>query len=249
MLTLEQVKSKSTSRLSGLHPAVKAATEYLIERCHARGVPILITQGLRTKAEQNALFAKGRTQAQLNAVGLSHVKAQPDESKVTNAIGGTSYHNYGLAVDFALLLPNGSTASWDMKRDGNNDKTADWLEVVQEAKNLGFDWGGDFISFKDYPHFQMSFGLSISQLKSGREPAQAAADAVYSKISKLKKEENDVRVDKAKTVVNGKELAEESVLIEGRTYVPLAAVGKALGATVGWDNATKTATITLKGDK
>ncbi|MFF2015014.1 stalk domain-containing protein [Paenibacillus sp. NPDC058177] len=36
------------------------------------------------------------------------------------------------------------------------------------------------------------------------------------------------------------------VLIEGRTYVPLSAIGKAIGTAVSWDNNTKTATLTTK---
>lgn len=66
---------------------------------------------------------------------------------------------------------------------------------------------------------------------------------------KKKKEDNDMKVDKAATVVNGNRLGEDSVLIEGRVYVPLAAIGKALGAEVGFNNITKTATITTKGAK
>lgn len=56
MLTLDKVKNKSQSRLAGLYPVVQAATVALIERCYARGVNIVITQGLRTIiAEQDAL--------------------------------------------------------------------------------------------------------------------------------------------------------------------------------------------------
>lgn len=57
MLTLDQVKLKSHKRLIGLHPVLKAAMEALIERSYARGVNIVITQGLRTIEEQNALYA------------------------------------------------------------------------------------------------------------------------------------------------------------------------------------------------
>lgn len=110
-----------------------AGANVLIQQSHARGVPIVITQGLRTIAEQNALYAQGRS------------KPGPI---VTNAKGGTSYHNYGLAFDFALLLPNGTSLSWDINRDGDKDKTADWQEVVQEAKRLGLEWGGDWTSLK-----------------------------------------------------------------------------------------------------
>lgn len=207
MLTLDQVKSKSSARLIGLHPVVSAATTVLIDRCYARGVPILITQGLRTTAEQNDLFAQGRTQAELNAAGLSNVKAQPNKPKVTNAKGGTSYHNYGLAIDFALLLPDGKQVSWDTKRDGDGDKVADWMEVVQEAKVLGFEWGGDFVNIKDAPHFQMTFGLTTSQLRAGAKPSEIAMAKASTIIDRLKEEANEDMSKLEALEVQVKELA------------------------------------------
>ncbi|KAA1180928.1 M15 family metallopeptidase [Paenibacillus sp. B2(2019)] len=172
-LTLDQVKSKSATRLIGLNPVVMAATTVLIERCYARGVPIIITQGLRTIAEQDALYVQGRTKP---------------GSIVTNAKGGTSYHNYGLAIDFALLLLDGKQVSWDLKRDGDGDKVADWTEVVQEAKALGFEWGGDFVSIKDAPHFQMTFGLTTSQLRAGANLSEIAMAKATAIIDRLKEE-------------------------------------------------------------
>lgn len=248
MLTLDQVKLKSMPRMSGLHPVLMAATMALIERCYARGVPIIITQGLRTIADQNGLYAKGRTQEQLNAVGLSHVKAQPKETKVTNAIGGTSNHNYGLAIDFALLLPDGRTVSWDTLRDGDKDSLPDWSEVVEEAKRLGFEWGGEWRTFKDLPHLQMVFGLKIADLQAGRKPTGVQMDAAYARIDKLKGEGKVVKKDVKVTVkVNGKKI-EDGVLDDGVTYLPVRAVAEALGLTVGWDQPSKTVTLT-KGAK
>ncbi|WP_431785755.1 M15 family metallopeptidase [Paenibacillus lactis] len=177
MLSLEQVKSKSAARLNGLHPVVKQAAELLIERCHARGVSIVITQGLRTIAEQNALYEQGRTKP--GAI-------------VTNAKGGHSFHNFGLAIDFALLMPDGKNVSWDMRRDGDFDHTIDWLEVVEEAKKIGFEWGGDWKTFKDYPHFEMVFGLTCAQLRKGAKPAQSKVDTALKKIQSLRKEEATV---------------------------------------------------------
>jgi peptidoglycan L-alanyl-D-glutamate endopeptidase CwlK len=110
---------------------------------------------LRTFAEQDALFAQGRS--------------KPGK-RVTNARGGQSYHNYGLAIDIVLILDkdkNGTfeTAAWDVKSDFDGDKKADWMEVVQIFKRYGFEWGGDW-KFLDLPHFQKSFGKSIYELKS-----------------------------------------------------------------------------------
>ncbi|MEK8215487.1 M15 family metallopeptidase [Paenibacillus sp. FSL L8-0463] len=234
MLTLDQVKLKSHKHLIGLHPVLAAATVALIERCYARGVNIIITQGLRTIEEQNALYAQGRT--------------KPGKI-VTNAKGGSSYHNFGLAIDFVLLLPDGKQVSWDLKRDGDCDKTADWMEVVQEAKALGFEWGGDFVSIKDAPHFQMTFGLKTAQLRAGKEPTAAQVKVAYAKIDKCKGEADEVKKDViVRVLVDGKKVA-DGVADEGVTYTPARAVAEALGATVDYDVKTKTMTITSKGDR
>lgn len=51
--------------------------------------------------------------------------------------------------------------------------------------------------------------------------------------------------DKVNVIVNGKQI-KDGKLENGVTYVPLRAIGEALGASIGWDNKTKTATITKK---
>ncbi|PNB52989.1 peptidase M15, partial [Pseudomonas sp. GW456-E7] len=61
---------------------------------------------------------------------------------------------YGLAIDFALQKKDGSII-WDLEYDGNQNGKSDWLEVVEIAKKLGFEWGGDWTRFKDYPHLEM----------------------------------------------------------------------------------------------
>lgn len=175
MLTLEQVLSKSTSRLIGLNQAVKLMAETLIKRAYAADVAIVITQGFRSIQEQNNLYAQGRTQEQLNRVGLSSVMARPNEPRVTNAKGGTSNHNYGLAIDFAVLSNDGKEVYWTVD--------AKWMKVVAIAKQLGFTWGGDWTNFKDYPHFEMTFGLSIKQLQAGQRPTQSQMDDIISKIN------------------------------------------------------------------
>jgi peptidoglycan L-alanyl-D-glutamate endopeptidase CwlK len=61
---------------------------------------------------------------------------------------------------------------------------ADWMEVVEEAKRLGFFWGGDFRgTFKDQPHLEMAFGLTIRQWLGGSRPSQAAIAAILEKIN------------------------------------------------------------------
>jgi peptidoglycan L-alanyl-D-glutamate endopeptidase CwlK len=68
------------------------------------------------------------------------------------------------------LMPDGKAVSWDTCRDGDKDGQRDWLEVAAIGKALGFEWGGDWDSFRDMPHFQMVFGLTTAQLRAGAKP-------------------------------------------------------------------------------
>lgn len=145
-------------RIKLLHPSVRTEVEHIYR---AQIVPALTGKAmcrfsytLRTFAEQNALFAQGRTRlydSKGNRLGV-----------VTKARGGQSYHNYGLALDIVLIRDNG-TASWETNVDFDKDGRADWMEVVQIFKASGWEWGGDW-RFKDAPHFQKTFGNTTKQL-------------------------------------------------------------------------------------
>jgi peptidoglycan L-alanyl-D-glutamate endopeptidase CwlK len=143
---------------TSLNPAVKEKSSQLIQQAAKKGIHVVITNGFRSVGEQNRLYQQGRT---------------TPGTIVTNAKGGESYHNYGLAVDFALKTPSGSVI-WDRQYDGNRNGQADWAEVVGIAKSLGFQWGGDWVQFKDYPHLQMDFGLTIADLQNGKRPDQSS---------------------------------------------------------------------------
>lgn len=104
---------------------------------------------LRTNAEQDALYAQGRT--------------KPGKI-VTWAKAGQSFHNFGLAIDIVLII-DGKEASWDMLKDFDGDKVADWMECVAIFKKHGWEWGGNWTK-KDYPHFQKTFGNTTTQLRA-----------------------------------------------------------------------------------
>jgi peptidoglycan L-alanyl-D-glutamate endopeptidase CwlK len=136
--------------LKGLHPEVQFAMKLLKENVQKKGITIQIIEGFRSIDDQNQLYEQGRTKA---------------GKIITYAKGGQSYHNYGLAIDFAIYDKENEKLSWDIQKDGNKNGVADWDEVVQEAKKLGFAWGGDWRSFKDYPHLEMTFDQSINELQ------------------------------------------------------------------------------------
>ena len=147
----------TVDRVAKLHPKVRDEAKKAIDAAEA-GFPsnmaIRVVQGLRTIAEQNALYAKGRT---------------TPGPKVTNAKGGSSYHNYGLATDFAIIYDKDGDAKFedlsrDTVKDFDKDGKTDWGEVVAQFEALGWAWGGKFRTFKDYPHCEKSFGFKPSQL-------------------------------------------------------------------------------------
>jgi peptidoglycan LD-endopeptidase CwlK len=120
-------------RIQALHPlvredAMKAYSEAVMKT--PKGIHPVIIQTLRTFEESDLLYQKGRTRP---------------GPKVTNAKAGQSYHNYGLALDFALQV-NGKII-WKV--------TKDWMTVVDIFKEHGWSWGGDWKgSLKDYPHLE-----------------------------------------------------------------------------------------------
>lgn len=144
-----------------LHPIVRERSDQLIQQAAAKGIVIMITDDFRSTEDQDVLYEKGRT---------------AEGNIVTHAKGGESYHNFGLAVDFAIKTPNDDVI-WDMQYDGNKNGKGDWNEVVELAKSLGFSWGGDWSQFKDYPHLQMDFGLTLADLQNGKRPAGTSLTA------------------------------------------------------------------------
>jgi peptidoglycan L-alanyl-D-glutamate endopeptidase CwlK len=134
------------SKIDTLHPLIREEVRTLVDLINTTvlksNVKMIVTQGLRTFDEQTKLYNQ--------------------KPKVTNAKAGQSLHNYGLALDFCLV--DGGRTIWDTVKDFDNDKVADWMEVVKVFKVAGYVWGGDFRSIVDKPHFEKTFGHTWQQL-------------------------------------------------------------------------------------
>ncbi|MHC1707479.1 MAG: M15 family metallopeptidase [Bacteroidales bacterium] len=137
-------------RIAKLHPLIREDAETLINKVEDQlEIRLRITQGLRTFDEQHALFMQPRDGKDNDRDGKID---EPDE-KVTNADAGDSFHNYGLALDVVEI--KNSQVNWNTR----------WMDIARIAKAMGFEWGGDFKSLRDKPHFQKSFGYTVKQLK------------------------------------------------------------------------------------
>jgi peptidoglycan LD-endopeptidase CwlK len=155
---LNRLTMESADFPTELHPIVKERSNQLIQQSAQKGIVILITDDFRSAEDQDRLYEQGRT---------------AEGNIVTHARGGESFHNFGLAIDFAIKTPS-ENVIWDMQYDGNQNGKSDWDEVVEMAKALGFEWGGDWAQFKDYPHLQMNFGLTLADLQNGKRPEESS---------------------------------------------------------------------------
>jgi len=130
--------------LADLIPQAHVRADKLIELCKAAGIDLLITSTYRDNESQDALYAQGRT-----APGKI----------VTKAKGGQSFHNYRCAFDVVPLV-HGKPV-WDDE--------ALWVRIGQLGKQIGLEWAGDWVTFKETAHFQYTGGKSLKQLQAGEQ--------------------------------------------------------------------------------
>jgi peptidoglycan L-alanyl-D-glutamate endopeptidase CwlK len=126
---IDTVDARSEKVIASLLPEVQSYARALVHKAADAGVTIKIISGLRTYQEQDALYAQGRT--------------TPGD-KVTNAKGGQSNHNFGIAFDIGVFEGNKYLS------DSPKYKTVGILGV-----DLGLEWGGNWKTITDQPHFQL----------------------------------------------------------------------------------------------
>lgn len=129
------------------HPRLQTLTAQLVDKCADAGLPIKIGESFRSVAEQDSLYAQGRTQP---------------GSIVTNAKGSSysSQHQWGIAADF-----------YRVDGKGAYNEAGDYFNRVGAiAKQLGLAWGGDWKSIVDKPHVYLpdwGSGTGILKQKYG----------------------------------------------------------------------------------
>jgi peptidoglycan L-alanyl-D-glutamate endopeptidase CwlK len=118
-------------KLEGVRPELRVKVEKILTAMSALGFPMFVTDGNRTVAQQQKLYAQGRT--------------TPGKI-VTNCDGELkkSNHQDGKAVDCAFSGPN----PWDDAHP--------WSLYGKMAESLGLKWGGSWASsLTDRPHIEL----------------------------------------------------------------------------------------------
>jgi peptidoglycan L-alanyl-D-glutamate endopeptidase CwlK len=120
---------RSEGNIQTLLPAAQPKAREFMKAVSAAGFTIKIICGTRTFSEQDKLYRQGR---------------DLPGHKVTNARGGQSNHNFGVAWDIGVFQ-NGQYLG----------ESPLYAQVGGIGKGLGLEWGGDWIGFADEPHFQV----------------------------------------------------------------------------------------------
>ena len=133
--------------LDDLIPPAKERVERFLSLCKDEGIDLLVTSTYRDNESQNALYEQGRTTA---------------GKVVTNAKAGDSWHNWRCAVDVVPMV-NGKS-NWD-------GLYPIWDQIGQLGEKAGLEWAGRWRTFKELAHFQYTGGLTLTDLKNGKEIA------------------------------------------------------------------------------
>ena len=104
-----------------------------------------IISGTRSYAEQDRLYAQGRT--------------EPGDI-VTNAKGGQSNHNFGIAWDIGLFNSSGVYL-----RGATLSELRAYENIASIVDRANLEWGGDWSSFVDRPHYQVKTGRETFQVR------------------------------------------------------------------------------------
>ena len=148
---------RSEKVIATLHARVRPYARALYFKAREHGITINIISGTRTYAEQDALYAQGRTRP---------------GNVVTNARGGYSNHNFGIAFDIGLFERNQYLGESPM-----------YKAVGTLGVELGLEWGGNWKTIVDQPHYQLrpewASDLTERQMLAGLRERVAAGIDVY----------------------------------------------------------------------
>jgi len=131
----------TAQRIKETHPKAQPFFIDFINECETvLNITLRIMEPVtRSIEQQNYLYKQGRS--------------LPGKI-VTNSQGGQSFHNYGLAIDLCEIDQGGKVINWNY----------DMKQLTPIAKKYGIEWGGDWHTIQDRPHFQKTFSYKWQDL-------------------------------------------------------------------------------------
>ena len=157
--------ARSESCILTLNPKAQELARETLNAIRKGGIDARIISGTRSYSEQDALFKKGR-----------FGNAGP---RVTNARGGQSNHNFGIAWDIGIFDAKGRYLD-DSPLYGKAGRIV--LAAMgppkggtHSANSHSIEWGGEWKSFPDVSHYQLRTGLALAEIRRKFEAGEVIA--------------------------------------------------------------------------
>lgn len=121
----------SLAKLRGVHPDLVRVVLRCADDWKDAATAFIVTCGVRTLAEQKVLVAKGASKT----LRSRHIPAA---------------NGYSHAVDLACVIKGQVRWDWPLY-----DRLAKRMKAAARAEKVPLEWGGDWKTFKDGPHYQL----------------------------------------------------------------------------------------------
>ena len=126
-----KLNTASIAKLKGVHPDLVRVVLRCADDWKDPGTGFIVTCGVRTLAEQKVLVAKGASKT----LRSRHIPAA---------------NGYSHAVDLAATIDGKVRWDWPLY-----DRLAKAMKAAAKAEKVPLEWGGDWKTFKDGPHYQL----------------------------------------------------------------------------------------------
>jgi peptidoglycan L-alanyl-D-glutamate endopeptidase CwlK len=126
-----KLNSASFAKLKGVHPDLVRVVLRCAEDWAEADTGFIVTCGVRTLAEQKILKAKRASKT----LRSRHIPAA---------------NGFSHAVDLACTIKGAVRWDWPLY-----DKLAKRMKAAAKKEGVLLEWGGDWKTFKDGPHFQL----------------------------------------------------------------------------------------------
>lgn len=126
-----ELSASSKSKLKGVHPDLVRVVNRCAKDWTDKQFTFGLTCGVRTLEEQKVLVKKGASKT----LKSRHIPAK---------------NGYSHAVDAVAFIDGKVRWDWPLY-----DKIAKAMKAAAKAEKVPIEWGGDWVSFKDGPHFQL----------------------------------------------------------------------------------------------
>jgi len=126
-----KLNTSSIAKLKGVHPDLVRVVLRCAEDWAEADTGVIVTCGVRTLEEQKILKAKGASKT----LRSRHIPAA---------------NGYSHAIDLACTIKGAVRWDWPLY-----DKLAKRMKAAAKKEGVLLEWGGDWKTFKDGPHFQL----------------------------------------------------------------------------------------------